>query len=266
MTGPAGMVDRTVHVAEVMGTVASIDIRDQAPALVRQAAARAATAELIRFDRRFSSYRPDSEVRRFDRGDIGVEDLSDQMRHVRALSRELADASGGVFSVVRPDTGELDVAGVVKGWSIDRAGEVLRELGLRHWCLNLGGDVLTSGSPQPGRRWRVAVRDPRSADRVSVVLEVLDAAVATSGTYERGAHIWHGRTGLQPALPGSTTVVGPRMVYADAYATIAHALGADGLRWIQGRPDYSVLRIDSAGRTASTIGITVFGDGDLTRD
>ena len=58
-----------------------------------------------------------------------------------------------------------------------------------------------------------------------------DLAVATSGAYERGAHIVDPRTGEPPAGVLSVTVLGPDLGTADAYATAAFAMGADGPAW-----------------------------------
>ena len=76
------------------------------------------------------------------------------------------------------------------------------------------------------------------------VLAVSDAAVATSGEYERGGHIWGGA--YQPR-GGSVTVVGPRIEIADALATALWACADPAPRWLQGFPEYGVLRLGAAG-------------------
>ena len=47
--------------------------------------------------------------------------------------------------------------------------------------IDAGGDVLLRGGP-----WRVGVRHPLRGDALCAALELTDAAVATSGAYERG--------------------------------------------------------------------------------
>ena len=86
-----------------------------------------------------------------------------------------------------------------------------------------------AGWPRPGRPWRVGIRHPDQADRVAAVLEVSDRAVATSGDYERGAHVTDPRTGRAPTGLRSVTVVGPRLAFTDAYATAVFAMGLEGL-------------------------------------
>src|SRR6185312_7550677 len=77
------------------------------------------------------------------------------------------------------------------------------------------------GRPAPGRRWRIGIRHPGDLGHVAAVLAVEDLAVATSGEYERGAHILDPHTGRPPAGLLSVTIVGPDLATADAYATAA---------------------------------------------
>lgn len=139
--------------------------------------------------------------------------------------------------------GGLDPSGLVKGWSIEAAGDILGLAGARNFSINAGGDVIARGEPEPGRPWRVGIRHPELADRLAAVLEVRDLAVATSGAYERGEHIRDPHTGRPPRGLRSVTVVGPSLTYADAYATAAFAMGADGLPWVARHPGYGVYGI-----------------------
>ncbi|MDM7832522.1 FAD:protein FMN transferase [Cellulomonas edaphi] len=244
-----------------MGIPMSLDVRGadrpQAWAAVTEA------FELLHAaDRRFDRRRPDSEVSRYGRGEVPPALISDELREVLALAERTTDASGGAFSVRAPD-GSLDTDGVVKGWAAQRAADVLRAAGLTRFCLNAGGDVATAGEPEQGRGWNVAVRDPADAQRFLAILEVRDGGVATSGTYERGGHVWDGRTGATAAGLVSATVVAADLVTADLLATSVLALGPDGIAWasahgaaavIAVRPDGQVLT-DRAG--ASLLGTSV---------
>jgi FAD:protein FMN transferase len=106
-----------------------------------------------------------------------------------------------------------------------------------------------------GRPRRVGIRHPHRADRVAAVLTVRDGAVATSAASERGAHILDGRTGRAALGVDSVTVVGPDLALADAYATAAFALGAEGPAWTLGlEPGYAALTILPGGRVLTTPG------------
>jgi thiamine biosynthesis lipoprotein len=77
---------------------------------------------------------------------------------------------------------------------------------------------------------------------------VRDSAVATSGTYERGAHLLDGRTGRPAGGLASLTVVAADLTTAVATATAAYAMGPDGIAWADAQPGCLVYAVDSAHR------------------
>jgi thiamine biosynthesis lipoprotein ApbE len=66
-------------------------------------------------------------------------------------------------------------------------------------------------------------------------LEIRDLAVATSGASERGEHVIDARSGAPPTDLLSATVVGPSLTFADAYATVAFAMGI-----VKGSPTFRI--------------------------
>jgi thiamine biosynthesis lipoprotein len=85
------------------------------------------------------------------------------------------------------------------------------------------------------------------------VLQVTGAlAIATSATYERGAHIIDPHTGEPTAELASVTSVGPDLTYADAYATAVFVMGLDGLQWLTKHPAYGGFVITHDAVTYST--------------
>jgi FAD:protein FMN transferase len=238
----------------VMGIPMSIDVRDaRDPRSVTQAAERA-FAVLRDADERFTAYRPDSELSRVNARGGELAGVSDDFREVVELGSAMAGASGGAFRIRRPD-GRWDLDGVVKGWAADRAARVLADDGLRDYCLNAGGDVAVAGSPGDGRPWHVAVRSPDSATDLLAVLEVRAGGVATSGAYERGAHIVDGRTETPATQLRSATVVADDLTTADLLATAVFALGPHGVRWALGHGARAVLAVAADG--------TLLGVGEL---
>lgn len=229
----------------VMGIPMSVDVRDadeQTPAVVERA-----FGSLRAADRRFSRFDPDSEVSRYARGEVSPAEMSEDLREVLAIAGRAWADSAGAFSVRRPDGG-FDTDGVVKGWAAQRAADVLVAAGLRRFCLNAGGDVVTRGEPEDGRGWHVGIRDPAAPDTFLAVLEVRDAAVATSGTYERGAHVWDGRTGEPVTGLLSATVVASDLTTADVLATSVLALGPDGVPWASDHGAAAVIAVAADGR------------------
>lgn len=198
-------------------------------------------------DARFSPFRPDSEVCRFDRGELDVAGLSADLAEILDLCARYEAGSGGAFRARLPGRG-LDPCAVVKGWAVQRAADGLRAAGLRDFCVNAGGDVVVAGEPEPGRPWLVGVRHPDRADRMCVVFGLRDSAVATSAAYERGAHIVDGRTGRAAGGLLSLTVVAADLTTADATATAGFALGGEGPDWVAAQPGCLVYAVDEERR------------------
>ncbi|MGD9705510.1 MAG: FAD:protein FMN transferase [Acidimicrobiia bacterium] len=241
------------HVEHVMGMAVSIDVRDHIDA----GAIDEIVAWLHHVDETFSTYRIDSPISRLGLGELTLDDVSDEICEVLLLCEALQEDTGGAFdalAVPAPNGSMLDPSGVVKGWSIEHAAELLVARGARNLCINAGGDVAVRGEPRPGEPWRIGVRHPEHADLSAAVLRASGRlAVATSATYERGAHIIDPATGEATAEVASVTIVGPDLTFADAYATAVFVMGIDGLTWLHTKhPDYGGLVITHDGETLST--------------
>jgi FAD:protein FMN transferase len=243
---------RTVTVAHVMGTVASLDLRGGGD---HAAAAEAVVGWLESVDRRFSTYLENSEVRRFSRGELAEADMSAGGRHVLTACRLVRQQSGGAFDAEAD--GRYDPSAYVKGWSGQRAVDLLLAHGVRDFFLSVGGDVVVRGGAEPGGFWRIGVQHPTDRDSMAAVLGARDLAVATSGLYERGCHIRDARTGAVPQGIASVTVCGPDLGLADAYSTAAFALGEAGPGWLAAVPGYESFTITTDGRTLATPGFPV---------
>ncbi|MEU9440284.1 FAD:protein FMN transferase [Streptomyces sp. NPDC048304] len=236
------------RVEHVMGLPVSLRIDDEGDF---GAAADEVYAWLRQVDARFSPFKHDSEVSRYGRGEPADGEPSADLREVLGLCEQYRAATGGAFDVTLPGR-PFDPCAVVKGWSVQRAAGLLSAAGARRFCLNAGGDVVVSGGP-----WRIGIRHPEQADRVCAVLAVTDAAVATSGQYERGDHILDGRTGRPATDLLSLTVVAPTLTEADATATAAFALGTGGPAWAAARPGCEVFAVDAARSVLRTPGLPV---------
>ncbi|MFC8195058.1 FAD:protein FMN transferase [Streptomyces sp. NPDC060006] len=236
------------RVEHIMGLPISLRVDGGGPGGDTARAADPVFAWLREADARFSPFLPDSEVSRLDRGELEPHELSRDLTEVLGLCERYRVESGGAFQVRLPGRG-LDPCAMVKGWAVQRAAELLRAEGVTTFCLNAGGDVVAAGRP-----WRVGVRHPERADRLCTVLEITDGAVATSGRYERGDHILDGRTGRPATGLLSLTVVASSLTEADATATAAFAMGADGIDWAAARAGCEVFAVDAERRVFRTPG------------
>jgi thiamine biosynthesis lipoprotein len=239
-----------------MGMAVSIDVRDPASPEVA-----AAVDEVVRWlhhvDATFSTYKPESPISRLGLGDATLADMDDEVLGVLALCEALHEDTGGAFdilSVPAPNGSRLDPSGVVKGWSIERAAGILEHHSLENFSINAGCDIALRGNPRPGEPWRVGIRHPEFDDRSAAVVQGSGRlAVATSATYERGAHIIDPSTGEPTTEVASVTIIGPDLTYVDAYATAVYVMGLDGLHWLAERhPDHAGMIITRDDRMIST--------------
>ncbi|HQU27178.1 MAG TPA: FAD:protein FMN transferase [Acidimicrobiales bacterium] len=243
----------TVHTVEVMGTVVSFHVHASALTESDLAAALAeATASLRHDDATFSTWKPESPMSRLRRGELRLEDAPAEVAEVLDLCVAAGTLSQGWFDAYAMPGG-VDPTGLVKGWSLERALAVLVNAGVSSAMVNGGGDIACHGEPPQGGPWRVGIRHPWRADALAAVLEV-ERAVATSGEYERGRHLFDpiGRPGPPPA---SATVTGPSLTLADALAT-AVAVGGDAVLDIVASIDgYDAYLIGADGSESATSGI-----------
>ena len=228
------------HAEHVMGTVVSFDLR---PGDLDERAARAALASSCRAlheaDAELSTWKSESALSRLRRGELELADAPTCVADVLRRSELARELSRGWFDPWRMPGG-VDPTGLAKGWIAERALRRLSNAGMPAAMVNAGGDVVAFGEPEPGRRWRIGIRDPRRADLLVAMVE-LDRAVATSAAYERGHHVLDPESGLPARKLLSATVTGPELDLADALATGLFAAGADGLDWIDPIPDYEAL-------------------------
>ena len=238
---------RTVHVEHCMGTAFTLDIRD--PGDWRQAVAEV-VAWLHHVDAVFSTYRPDSDICRIQRGELRVADADPEVSRVLELCAQAQMATGGAFTAM--PRGRLDPTGLVKGWAIERASRLLTEHGSANHGVNGGGDVQLAGEANPGRAWTIGISDPHDRSRIAGTVSGRDFAVATSGIAERGQHILDPFTGRPATSLASATVTGPSLTFADTYATAAFVLGRQAIGWIDQLDGYAALLIDADGTVTTS--------------
>lgn len=131
----------------------------------------------------------------------------------------------------------LDLCGIAKGYGVDELARVLSARGIASWLVGIDGELRTHGTKPDDSVWAVALEAPQDDRRSAMgVIELADAAIATSGDYrhwalvdgQRVSHTMDPRTGRPlPAALASVTVVAGCCMDADAYATALMVAGAD---------------------------------------
>lgn len=235
---------------QIMGMPVTLDLPDAAAPTLFELG-----FDMFRaFDQRFSTYRDDSEVAAFNRGELSVETVSREFVYVLAIAERARVASGGYFDIRRPD-GRIDPSGVVKGWAILRVARRLEAEGAASGYVDAGGDVQVWGSASGGGPWRVGIRNPFDPSQIVKTIVPGRRGVATSGSYARGNHIY------DPLHPGrvldemvSLTVVAADVLEADLLATAGFAMGREGLDFLCRLPDVEAYGIDRDGVATFTQG------------
>lgn len=126
----------------------------------------------------------------------------------------------------------LDLGAVAKGLAVDLAAKAL--LGFEGFAIDAGGDIFVGGLNDRESAWHVGIRHPVRKDENIGLVKLTDAAVCTSGSYERKSpvranthHLIDSRSGLSPSDIVSCTVIAPYTMMADAFSTAAFILGWD---------------------------------------
>ena len=236
----------------IMGMPITLAVLDEG---ARQEDLDAVFAEFAAIDAQFSPFKDDSEISRFNRGEIAEKDFSPRLREIVALCERTKRETDGYFDISRPD-GTIDPCGMVKGWAIKNAARQLVEMGYSDFCVEAGGDIQCHGVNEKGAEWTVGIRNPFRSDEIVKVIQPRGCGVATSGNYLRGDHIYDphtGRYGSDDIV--SLTVIGPDVLEADRYATAAYAMGRKGIHFIERLAGFEAYEIDGFGMARMTSGL-----------
>ena len=214
-------------------------------------------------DQTFSTYKPNSEISRINNREISIAQSSQDMRTIFALAERTRQETDGYFDIARD--GVYDPSGIVKGWAIYQAAQIMRLAGCRNFYVDAGGDIQAVGTNSQGQPWRVGIRNPFDMQQIVKVLAISNCGVATSGTSIRGQHIYN------PKIDGSLatdvvslTVIGPNIYEADRFATAAFAMGEQGIRFIERLDGFEGYMIDRHGRATFTPGLARYVNNDHT--
>ena len=172
------------------------------------------------------------------------------------------DLEAGTITLSEPGMA-LDLGGIAKGYTLDRAAVVMEKLGVTSALVNLGGDVLVIGEREPGKPWRIGVQDPRNPKGIVAVAALKDGVIVTSGDYERFFiqnnkryhHLIDPSTGYPADKLQSVTILAPHGITAEAVSVSVFVMGAQrGLKYLESLPGIEGLVIDSTGKISSTRG------------
>lgn len=177
-------------------------------------------------------------------------------RHIRleCQQRTVQFARGGV---------RIDLGGIAKGYAVDNCIALLKERGVKEALVVAGGDSRVLGDRR-GRPWMIGIRDPRRKGTMVAMMPLVDAAISTSGDYERyfeangvrHHHILDPRTGMSATGARSVTIVGPDATTTEGISKSVFIMGPKrGIRFAESLPGIDAVIIDADGNMHTTAGL-----------
>jgi len=157
----------------------------------------------------------------------------------------------------------VDLGGIGKGYAVDRGIAVLEAVGVKHAMVNAGGDTRIIGD-RFGRPWIVGIRHPDDKNKIVLRMPLTDAAMSTSGDYERyfdegGVryhHILDPKTGKSPHKVRSVTIIGPNATRTDALTKSVFVMGAEeGIALINTITDVDAVAVGPDGKVYYSQGL-----------
>ena len=222
-----------------------------------------ATAVLHQADEIFSLYKTDSPLSKLARGETSVAQCPDVVSEVWDLCESWNIKTEGWFNAFTLDN-TFDPSGLVKTWAVELAAQEFEKVGITDFAMNAGGDIRLSRDIEPGFALRIGISKPITiADPAAGVLTVVDLnntdfrAVASSGTAERGEHIWNPKSNSWANELAQVSVVAKDLVTADIWATAIFAAGDQGLSLAQKYCDeysFEALLVDNNSQLSATKG------------
>ncbi|MEK7466496.1 MAG: FAD:protein FMN transferase [Planctomycetota bacterium] len=161
----------------------------------------------------------------------------------------------------------IGLGAIAPGYAGDRAMEKIRAHGIKDAMVDMSGDLMLIGQ-KSGEPWKVYINHPRVKDEFVAVIPVSNAAIGTSGDYERFfikdgkrySHIIDPRTGYPADGCQSVTVVAPVLAFADALAVGLFVLGPEkGIALAEKMEGVEAMIVGADGKLHVTTGLKGVG-------
>ena len=168
--------------------------------------------------------------------DSEIESLMANVGFDKVSINRMSDADTSLVTL--PSGTELSFASVAKGCAAKYAIQAMREAGVESGIVTLGGNVQTLGTRPDGSDWNVGIQDPENSGAYAGIVTVGEAAVVTSGGYQRFFTGSDGRVYQHIIDPStgypsggdllSVTIICEDGTMADALSTALYVLGESG--------------------------------------
>jgi thiamine biosynthesis lipoprotein len=158
----------------------------------------------------------------------------------------------------------VNLGGIGKGYTVDRARDILRRRGFHDFMIQFGGDMYVAGR-EGDRPWRLGIQDPRGpVNRIFAEMDLSDSTFSTSGDYERffikDGHRYHHiidpATGEPAGQCRSVTLITGSATIADGLSKGVFILGPEaGMALIERLPDVQGVIVSAKNEVLVSAGL-----------
>ncbi len=173
-------------------------------------------------DKKFSTFKENSEISLINRGELSEENYSNDMKKILKLCDQTKKDTNGFFDINRK--GILDPSGIVKGYAINEGANILLKKGYKNIYVEIAGDIQVYGVDKKGEDWKIGIQDPFNLNQIIKVVKLSDKGIATSGQYRNNGHIYNPKGDSINGIE-SVTVIASNVYEADRFATAIFAMG-----------------------------------------
>lgn len=193
--------------------------------------------------------------------DGSMEKLPSQEKLLKAIEKvgykniELNEKENTIF--LKMPGMKIGFGATGKGYAADRGRLLMQQLNIKAGIVNASGDMATWGTQPDNTPWRIGITNPMNANKSLKIIGVNNAAITTSGDYEkyvefndkRYSHIINPKTGMPASGLISVTVIGENAEMANGFSTSIMVLGYEkGLELLKNYPNYACLILTDKGR------------------
>lgn len=148
---------------------------------------------------------------------------------------------------------KITLGAITKGYAVDEALKVLKDMGIEYALVAAGGDISTLGSKPNNELWDIALVNPDNTSESLAIFEINKKSVSTSGNYERyfspdkeAHYILNPKTGYSDSQCISVTIITESGTAADALATSVFVMGPDaGMNLVESLDDVECFMVDN---------------------
>lgn len=211
----------------------------------------------------------DKSLWNFDKHMQSLPDIHTAKKMVRLINYRNIILNEGACSIFLKEKGmRIGFGGIGKGYAAESAKSILRKKGIKSGIVNASGDLVTWGRQPNGKPWTIGIASPDKQLQAFSYLDITDAAIATSGNYEKFvvidgkkySHTIDPKTGFPVEGIKSVTIISSNAEIADAMATPVMVMGIEvGLDMINQMKGIACIIIDENDKLYTSKNINLSG-------